>query len=57
MKEIKEEKVEPKFKVGDKVYELRNRFECTIESIDETTYYGDTTNFDIKDQDNWELVE
>ena len=49
--------VESKFKVGDKVYELRNGFECTIESIDETTYYGDTTNFDIKDQDNWELVE
>ena len=50
-------KVEPKFKVGDKVYALRNRFECTIESVDETTYYGDTTNFDIKDQDSWELVE
>ena len=47
----------PKFKVGDKVYTLRNRFECTIESIDETTYYGDTTNFDIKDQNNWKLVE
>lgn len=51
------DKVEPKFKVGDKVYALRNRFECTIESMDETTYYGDTTNFDIKDQDNWKLVE
>ena len=47
----------PKFKVGDKVYAIRDRFECTIESIDETTYYGDTTNFDIKDQDNWRLVE
>lgn len=51
------DKVEPKFKVGDKVYALRNRFECAIESMDETTYYGDTTNFDIKDQDNWKLVE
>ena len=51
------DKPEPKFKVGDKVYELRSGFECTIEGIDETTYYGDTTNFDIKDQDNWELVE
>lgn len=51
------DKVEPKFKVGDKVYSPRNRFECTIESIDETTYYCDTTNFDIKDQDNWKLVE
>jgi len=51
------DKPEPKFKVGYKVYDLRNGFECTIESIDETTYYGDTTNFDIKDQDNWELVE
>jgi len=51
------DKVEPRFKVGDKVYALRDRFECTIESIDELTYYGDTTNFDIKDQDNWKLVE
>lgn len=51
------DKVEPNFKEGDKVYSLRNGLECTIESIDETTYYGDTTNFDIKDQDNWKLVE
>jgi len=47
----------PKFKVGDKVYAIKDGFECTIESIDEITYYGDTTNFDIKDQDNWKLVE
>lgn len=46
-----------KFKVGDKVYAIKTGFECTIESIDEETYYGDTTNFDIKDQDNWKLVE
>lgn len=46
----------PKFKVGDKVYSIRNRFECIIEEVDETTYYGDTTNFDIKDQDEWKLV-
>lgn len=46
-----------KFNVGDKVYNIKNRFECTIESIDDTTYYCDTTNFDIKDQNNWELVE
>lgn len=46
-----------KFNVGDKVYNIKNRFECTIESIDDTTYYCDTTNFDIKDQNNWELIE
>lgn len=51
------DKIEPKFNVGDKVYNIKNRFECTIESIDDTTYYCDTTNFDIKDQNNWELVE
>jgi len=49
--------VEPKFKVGDKVKSIIDGFECTIESIDNTCYYGDTTNFDIQDQDGWELVE
>lgn len=47
--------IKPKFKVGDIV--RHKNFECTIESIDDTTYYCDTTNFDIKDQDDWELVE
>ena len=57
MKEQKSmEKIEPKFKIGDKVCAISNRFECTIEYIDETTYYGDTTNFDIKDQDEWKLI-
>ncbi len=51
------DKVEPKFKVGDKVRSIIDGFECTIESIDNTCYYGDTTNFDIQDQDGWELVE
>ena len=51
------DKIEPKFKVGDKVYNIKNGFKCTIESIDGTTYYCDTTNFDIKYQNNWELVE
>lgn len=51
------DKVEPKFKVGDKVKSFIDGFECTIESIDNTCYYGDTTNFDIQDQDGWELVE
>lgn len=51
------DKVEPKFKVGDKVKSVIDGFECTIESIDNTCYYGDTTNFDIQDQDGWELVE
>ena len=50
-------KIEPKFKIGDKVCAIRNRFECTIEKIDDFTYYGDTTNFDIKDQEEWKLVE
>ena len=50
-------KVEPKFKVGDKVKSIIDGFECAIESIDDTCYYGDTTNFDIQDQDGWELVE
>ena len=54
------DKVEPTFKVGDKV--MMKDFEsfphiCTIESIDEATYYGDTTNFDIKDQNNWKYAE
>ena len=51
------EQVKPRFRVGDKVYEVIDGIECIIESIDESTYYGDTTNFDIKDQDYWELVE
>ena len=51
------DEVKPKFKVGDKVYNIKNRLECTIESIDDTVYYCDTTNFDIKYQNNWELVE
>ena len=51
------DKIEPKFNVEDKVYNIKDGFECTIESIDDTTYYCDTTNFDIKDQDNWKLVE
>jgi polyhydroxyalkanoate synthesis regulator phasin len=51
------DKVEPKFKVGDKVKSIIDGFECTIESIDNICYYGDTTNFDIQDQDGWELVE
>lgn len=51
------DKIEPKFKVGDKVKSVIDGFECTIESIDNTCYYGDTTNFNIQDQDAWELVE
>jgi hypothetical protein len=49
------DKVEPKFKVGD--YVTNGHFECEIESVDDTTYYCDFTNFDIKDQDNLKLVE
>lgn len=54
----KTEVVKPIFKVGDEVY---NRFDkslrhVVIESVDETTYYGDTTNFNITDQDQWGIV-
>ena len=50
--------VKPIFKVGDEVY---NRFDKSlahviIEYVDESTYYGDTTNFDIIDQDQWGFV-
>lgn len=50
--------VKPIFKVGDEVY---NRFDKSlahviIEYVDESTYYGDTTNFDIIDQDQWGIV-
>jgi hypothetical protein len=44
-----------KFQVGDRViHKTIPGFECIIENIDNTTYYGDTTNFDIVDQDKWE---
>lgn len=54
----KEEKVKLLFKVGDEVY---NRYDkslpsVVIEHIDDTTYYGDTTNFDIADQHQWGIV-
>lgn len=50
----------PKFKVGDKV--RMKEFEsfphiCTVEDIDSDVYYCDFTNFDIVDQDGWELVK
>jgi len=50
--------VKPIFKVGDEVY---NKFDKSlahviIEYVDESTYYGDTTNFDIIDQDQWGIV-
>jgi hypothetical protein len=50
--------IKPIFKTGDEVY---NRFDkslghVVIESVDDTTYYGDTTNFDITDQDQWGIV-
>ena len=50
--------VKPIFNVGDTVrHKTIEGFECTIESIDDSTYYGNTTNFDIKDQNRWKLVE
>lgn len=50
--------VKPIFNVGDTVrHKTIEGFECTIESIDDLTYYGDITNFDIKDQNKWKLVE
>lgn len=50
--------VKPIFNVGDTVrHKTIEGFECTIESIDDLTYYGDTTNFDIKDQNKWKLIE
>lgn len=50
--------IKPIFNVGDTVrHKNIEGFECTIESIDDSTYYGNTTNFDIKDQNNWKLVE
>lgn len=47
-----------KFNVGDKVRndKIAGLPICTIESIDDTTYYCDYTNFDIIVQDKWELV-
>ncbi len=48
---------ESKFKVGDRVKSKIDGFPiCTIESVDDTTYYCDYTNFDIIEQDGWELV-
>lgn len=50
------EKVQlPKFKVGDHV--TNGYYRCRIESIDDTTYYCNFTNIDIKNQDKWMLVE
>jgi hypothetical protein len=51
--------VRPKFEVGDEVYNRLDKSlgHVVIESVDDTTYYGDTTNFDIADQDQWELVK
>jgi hypothetical protein len=54
------DKVKPKFKVGDKV--KMKEFEsfphiCTVENIDSDVYYCDFTNFDIDDQNGWELVK
>ena len=51
--------IKPKFKVGDEVYNRVDKSlgHVVIESVDDTTYYGDTTNFDITDQDQWELIK
>lgn len=50
--------VKPIFNVGDTVrHKNIEGLDCTIESIDDLTYYGNTTNFDIKDQNKWKLVE
>lgn len=50
---------EPKFKVGDKVRNknIKDLPICTIESIEDTYYSCDYTTFDIKDQNQWELVK
>ena len=50
--------VKPIFKVGDEVYNMfdKSLAHVVIEYVDETTYYGDTTNFDIIDQDQWGIV-
>lgn len=54
-----QERLGIKFKVGDKVKSnIIDGFPiCTIEKIDDTVYYCDYTNFDIKDQNQWELVK
>ena len=51
--------IKPKFEVGDEVYNRLDKSlgHVVIESVDDTTYYGDTTNFDIADQDQWELAK
>lgn len=49
----------PVFKVGDIVRSKNDKDfpRIVIEHIDDSGYYGDTTNFDIADQDEYELVE
>lgn len=51
----KSDPIKAKFQVGDLViHKTIPGFECVIERIDDTTYYGDTTDFKIVDQDKWE---
>lgn len=50
------DKVEPKFKFGDRVRNKKSGLEQTLGSCIEDVYEG-TFPFRIKDQDDWELVE